>query len=69
MSNNPGEKVQYQIKTWDEGAWTTAGLGDPGANVFSSVEAARRAIAELRILGPTWKQAKYRIREIQRRKK
>jgi len=59
------EKTRCQIETRDEGAWTTDGLGDPEANVFSSVEAARRAIAELRALGPTWEQAKYRITEIQ----
>jgi len=68
MSNNPSQKVQYQIETWNEGAWTTEGLGDPAANVFPSVESARRAIAELRTLGPTWKRAKYRVTEIKEAK-
>jgi len=58
------EKTRYQIETWDEGTWTTEGLGDPAANVFPSATAARRAIAELRALGPTWERAKYRATEI-----
>jgi len=62
------EKTRYQIETWDEDTWTTEGLGDPAANVFPSVESARRAIAELRALGPTWKRAKYRVTKIKEEK-
>lgn len=63
--------MAYQIQTRDNEnrEWTIEGIGDVSANQFESAAAARKAIRELRKLGPDWAAAEYRVHGDKKRKR
>jgi len=57
---------KFQIQTRandsrDDRDWSPDGLGEPGANLFDTREAAEAAITGLQALGGVWADACYRV--------